>query len=265
MKLTLLFTCVLAVIAVLLFSFRPNNVEGPRVPVVKLTSSGFPYHALDAALDIAFPDGTHPQEGPRFDQLKAHPEALDRYLGLISQISPRNTPHRFLRREERLAFILNAYTAGLLSIVRDHCPLESVDDPYYFGGLFWRVSLLIGGEQMSLNDLANRAAALSQGDLRVMFALSQLTNSHLALRRKAWRPDEIEQGLNELENQLLRAPFVIRDQDQLILGAPFKWYELRFNPDPLGYLKQQVPQLTQGINRVRFAEIDRRLKGRCLP
>lgn len=251
-------------LGVILFTFQPKNVEGPRVTPVKVAERGFPFHELNHALNVAFPKGST-ESGPRYDLLRAHPESLDRYLGLISEIGPQSAPHRFTRADQRLAYLLNAYTAGFLALVRDACPIESVEDPYWFKGLFWRVSLRVGGEETSLNELINKINMLMLSDRRAFLASYKGYQSDIPLRRRAWTPEEIESGFNELEEQLTSAPFVQREGDTLKLSVLYQWYERSFDPDPKGYLKRRKPKLFAGVKRVEFMPADLKLRGRCAP
>ena len=263
MRLSFTLLGVAILFGVVLFIFQPKNVEGPRVKPVRITEGGFPYGELNAALKVAFPEGE--EDGPRYDLLRAHPEALDRYLGLISEIGPRSAPHRFTRSEQRLAYLLNAYTAGFLALVRDACPLESVEDPYWFKGLFWRVSLRVGGEEVSLNELSNEISALMMSDRRAFLASYKGYRSDLPLRRTAWTPETVQSGFDALEAQLNAPPFVQRDGETLKLSVLYQWYEHSFDPDPKGYLKRRQPELFEGIKRVEFMRPDLKLQGRCAP
>jgi hypothetical protein len=263
MKLSVTLLVIAISLGVILFLFQPKNVVGPRVKSVPITEEGFPYQELDKALAIAFPKGEI--NGPRYDLLRAQPEALDRYLGLISEIGPRSAPHRFTRSEQRLAYLLNAYTAGLLSLIRDACPIESVDDPYWFKGLFWRVSLRVGGEETSLNELISEINALMLSDRRAFLASYKGYKSDIPLRKRAWTPEEIELGFNELEEQLNQSPFVQKEGEILKLSALFQWYEHSFDPDPKGYLKRRHPELFEGVKQVIFMPADLSLQGRCSP
>lgn len=260
MKNSLILLGVALIVGVSLFIFQPKNIEGPRVKAQAIKSKNFPYEALTPALKIAFPQD---QQNTRYDLLKTQPQALNHYLALISEIGPRSAPHRFTRREQRLAYMLNAYTAGLLAVIRDHCPLKSVEDPYWFSGLFWRVSLRIGGELLSLNDIAAKVSELSQGDPRVMLALSRGMKANLPLLPRAWTPDNLEDGLAELEARLLKPPFALRQKDQLILGAPFKWYEHRFSSSLKNYFKEKSPTLIKEIKQITFGPINTELDGQC--
>ena len=262
MRATLALLTVAITVVVTLFYFQPKGIPGPRAPEVAVEGRGFPYEALNPALALAFPSGDE-EGGPRYDLLSATPEPLDRYLGLISEIGPRSAPHRFTRREERLAYVLNAYNAGLLAIIRARCPLQSVRDPYIFQGLFWRVSLRVGGEEVSLNDLAAEASALAQGDPRVYLALNKGARAGIPLRRTAWTPNTLEAGLAALESALLSPPMVTRSGDQLVLGAPFKWYEFQLTPNPIDFIRHRAPKLVESVKGYRFIEEDWSLEGRC--
>ena len=262
MRSTLILLGVTLTIGTALFIFRPKNIEGPRAKIVKVEGLGFPYQALTAALKVVHPTGVN-LERPSYHRLRQRPEALDHYLGLMSEVGPRSAPHRFTRRDQRLAYMLNAYTAGLLAIIRDHCPLESVESPYLFGGLFWRISLKVGGELMSLNDIAAEISTLALDDSRVMLAVSRAMRANLPLRQVAWTPENLEEGLAALEENLLKAPFVTRKGETLTLGAPFKWYEHRFLPSPRRYIEERRPELTEGMKRITFSPIDSALDGFC--
>lgn len=262
MKLSLILLSIALILGIGLFTFRPKNIEGPRVLAQKVEGKGFPYQALNEALELAFSqqDG---KLGIRYDLLKAQPQALDRYLGLISEIGPRSAPHRFTQREQRLAYMLNAYTAGLLALVRDHCPLKSIKDPYLFSGFFWRVSLWVGGEELSLNDMAAEITSLSLGDPRVMLAISRAMKSTVPPLSYAWTPDNLEQGLSEIEKKALQEPFAVREGDQLKLAPPFKWYEHRFTPNLKQYIQARQAKLIQDVKQIQFLPLNEQLDGVC--
>ena len=260
MKNTVGLLAIALVIVCSLFVFQPKNVEGPRVPAQTLKTLQFPYAKFNQVLKVAFPQA---ETSPRYDLLKANSTALDDYLGLISEIGPRSAPHRFTRREQRLAYMLNAYTAGLFAIIRDHCPISSVEDPYWFGGLFWRVSLRIGGEDISLSDLAAEISKLALDDPRVMLAVSRGMKANLPVRQIAWTPENLEQGFQELEAQLLHPPFTNSEGSTLRLGAPYKWYEHRFLPSPRKYIEARKNGFTKELTQIKFVSIDTSLDGPC--
>ena len=81
-----------------------------------------------------------------FRAAKQDPALLDEYLGQIENVNLIELV--IWPREEKLAFWLNAYHAGLLKAILDHYPIRSVHD---IPGI-WEVPLvLIGGRRFSLN------------------------------------------------------------------------------------------------------------------
>ena len=103
------------------------------------------------------------------------------------------------------------------------------------------------------------------GDHRSFLALHKGYQSDLPMRRRAWIPEQVEEGFAELEEQLLSPPFVLREGDTLRLSAIFKWYKHHFQPTPKGYLKVRRPELVAGVKQIEFMDADRSLQGRCAP
>ena len=257
-----------------LYLNRPLGVEGPRAPAevaasARVEGRGFSYEALAEALKIAS-DATACGGGPQGDAfpcyaaLRATPAPLNRALALIAEVGPESAPHRFTRREERLAYYLNAHLAGLLATLRDAC--EGERDPrelMRWGGLYWRVSLRVDSKLVSLNDLAAEVSALSQGDPRVLSALSRGALGGLPMRRAPWEAARIDEALKAVEEALLSPPLAQRAGDALVLGAPYQTYELRFSPSPLKYIEARRPSLTQGVSGWSWAPEVRGLEGVC--
>jgi len=253
-----------------LYAQRPRGVAGPRAPdalaaAARVEGRGFPYEALAEALAVA-QDGAPCGGGapPCYAALRARPAPLDRFLALIAEVGPESAPHRFTRREERLAYYLNAHLAGLLAVLRDRC--EGARDPRAlmpWGGLYWRVSLRVDSKDVSLSDLAAEVSALSQGDPRVLAGLSKGARGGVPLRRAPWRPAALEGDLAAVEEALLSPPLAAREGDALRLGAPYKTYELRFTPSPLKYIEARRPALAAGVGRWAWAPEEEGLEGRC--
>ncbi len=257
-----------------LYTLRPRGVEGPRAPAEGVASArvegrGFRYDALAEALTLASdptPCGDRAPSGafPCYAALRATPAPLDRFLALIAEVGPESAPHRFTRREERLAYYLNAHLAGLLALLRDRC--EGERDPrelMRWGGLYWRVSLRVDSKEVSLSDLAAEVSAASQGDPRVLSAISKGALGGVPMRRAPWEPTSLDEALKAVDEALLSPPLARREGGALTLGAPYKTYELRFSPSPLKYIEARRPALTQGVSAWSWAPEVRGLEGVC--
>ena len=257
-------------VALALYAQRPRGVPGPRASAevaaaARVEGRGFPHEALAEALavasDVAPCGGGAP---PCYAALRARPAPLDRFLALIAEVGPESAPHRFTRREERLAYYLNAHAAGLLAVLRDRC--EGERDPrdlMPWGGLYWRVSLRVDSKEVTLSDLGAEVSLLAQGDPRLLAALHKGARGGVPLRLTPWLPSALEEGLAEVEGALLSPPLVTRAGSTLALGAPYKTYERRFTPSPLKYIEARRPALAAGVSGWSWAPEERGLEGRC--
>ncbi len=246
------------IIGTCLFLFRPGGIEGPRPAPVASSDKGFDYSAFDQVLAQAVnPDGT-----VNYAQLRSDRTALDRFLGQIRAVSPRNQPHRFHTSEARLAYYLNAYNAFVLAGVRDACPIDSVQQFARFDGFFWRLSFLMGEEKVTLNQIAGeRIPEVSNSRPEVQFALVRGAKGCAPLPTKAYREETLAADLEAAVRRAVNHPQLARlDGSQLHLSELFRWTNLHDLPHFVG---QYRPELTTGNPEVIFDPFDWSLNGSC--
>ncbi len=253
---------VATVLVVVLFWFRPGGVDGPRPPAVPADGKGFEHDALGEALrPVVSADG-------RIDYaaLRQAPAALDRYLGQLRATSPASAPHRFPGADERLAYYLNAYNAFVVAAVRDHCPVGDVQSVYLGGGLFWRISFLIGGVETTLSDLeSERIREVMQNEPAVHFALVKGAQGFPALPPTPYRGDTVRAELAALAARVARDPrFVKQEGDTLKVSQLFEWYLADFGGDVVAWVKSVAPEVIEGTpTKVEYVPFDWSLNGRC--
>ncbi|MEM6286529.1 MAG: DUF547 domain-containing protein [Bacteroidota bacterium] len=130
--------------------------------------------------------------------LAADPAGLDAYLGRLAASDPSGLPE-----DDRLAFYLNAYNAFTLRLVADNYPIESVLD--VVGGPFipsvnspFSVSFaVIGGEEVSLDDIEHGIIREEYDEPRIHFALVCAAISCPPLRREAYVGDRLDAQLDD--------------------------------------------------------------------
>lgn len=252
---------VAAVIVAILFWFRPGGIEGPRPEPVAVDGKGFDHAAFTEVLRAAVgPDGV-----VDYAALRQNPGPLDRYLGQLRAVGPANAPHRFKTGDDRLAYYLNAYNAFILGAVRDACPVEGVQSMYPGGGLFWRMSFLMGGEEITLSTLESELIrGVSEGDPAVHFALVKGAAGFPPLRRTAYSPEAVRAELAEQARAALALPRIAeRAGDVLYLSALFQDYAVDFDPTVEGWLAKVQPALVEGDPRVVYRPFDWGLNGPC--
>jgi len=248
-------------LAIVLFWFRPGGVEGPRPEPQRPAGKGFTHGDLSAVLaTVVAADGT-----VDYAALRATPGPLDAYLGQLRAVSPATAPHRFKTDDDRLAYYLNAYNAFMLATVRDHCPLTDVQSAYVGGGLFWRVSFLMGEERTTLSDLeSERIRGVMQKRGAVHFAVVKGAKGFPALPTVAYEGDTIEAQLEALAQRVVADErFVKRDGDVLVVSRLFEWYLADFSGDPIAWIKVRKPDLAEGATSVRYVDFDWALNGGC--
>lgn len=250
-----------AVILAVTWWFRPKGIEGPRPPAVAVEGKDFDHSAFTAVLQqVVGEDGTI-----RYGALRQDPAALDRYLGQLRAISPKSAPHRFRSNEARLAYYINAINALMLAAVRDHCPVSDVQQVYAMGGLFWRVSFLLGEEAHSLNEIDTELLGEVRGDQpAVRFAVVKGALGYPPLARTAYSEADVKQRLADLAGQVARDPrFVRKEGTEIVASQLFEWHLGEFGGDVLAWLKRVAPEVADGATTVRYVPVDPALNGSC--
>lgn len=165
-----------------------------------------------------------PATNVRYAALKASPVDLDGYLAELSSVKAADFAK--WTREQRLAFLLNAYNAFTVKLVVDHHPVESIKD---IGGLLgspWKMKFVpLLGRTITLDELEHVWIRPQYGEPRVHFALVCASVGCPRLQREAFRAAD-------LETQLATAARVFLDDRRWNRAAPgaievssiFKWY-----------------------------------------
>lgn len=254
----------LIIVAALIFCaayfYRPGGVEGPTAPAVPMTGKGFDHSAFDAVLD----QGRQPDGTIDYGALAKDKAALDRYLGQLRATSPTNAPHRFKSHGDRLAYYLNAYNAFIMALARDNCTtnLQNIEPG---GGLYWRISFLMGEAEITLSDLeSDLIREASQADPSVHFAVVKAARGFFPITAKAYRGETVEASLKALAVRALADPRIAeRKGDTLYLSKLLFWYQNDFGADPTAWIKARAPELVAGDPKIEYRPFDWTLNGVC--
>lgn len=257
---TVLLVPIALVVVGILFWLRPGGVSGPKPAAVSVPGKGFDHSAFSAVLKSSVgKDGR-----VDYATLRANPEPLDRYLGMLRAVSPANAPHRFRSNDARLAYYLNAYNAFVLAATRDLCPINSVQDAYFGNGFFWRISFIMGEREITLSTLeSERIKSTMQRNPAVRLALVKAATGSPALHHEAFDEERLQAQLKRVaQNAVTNPALVKRVGDELQLNAIFQWYEAEFGKPAL-WIKGFVPATVEGHKTVTYTPYDWSLNGRC--
>jgi hypothetical protein len=144
---------------------------------------------------------------------------LDRYLASVAA-----TDASALGPDDRLAFWINAYNAGVAMLVLDRYPgVRSVKD---VDGFFDELTFEVAGMPMTLDEVEGRSR--ESGDPRIHFAVVCASTSCPDLRDEAFVGDRLDEQLEEQTRRFLadesKGLRFDADADELHLSSIFKWY-----------------------------------------
>jgi hypothetical protein len=141
--------------------------------------------------------------------LSKKPEALQRYYALLSITGPTLTSANFTNRHQVIAYWINAYNALVLCAVLNRYPTTTVYDlsmPRLEHGYLFSVD----GKVRTLADIERELFKLSDGDVRVLFALSRGALGSPPLSNRPIRATTLDRQLNELSARALDYPHILR-------------------------------------------------------
>jgi len=170
--------------------------------------------------------------GVDYPALKGQRPALDAYLSQLSAVS--QTEFAGWSRDQRLAFLINAYNAFTVQLILDHYPLASIKD---IGGLFsspWKrrfIGLL--GQTLSLDDLEH-GLIRERGvydEPRIHFVVNCASIGCPALRPQALVAEQLEEQLEDSLRRFLSDRQRNRfdgPANRLLASKIFDWYSEDF-------------------------------------
>ncbi|MDX2080602.1 MAG: DUF547 domain-containing protein [Terrimicrobiaceae bacterium] len=132
-------------------------------------------------------------------------------------------------REEKMAFLINAYNAWMLRLVLEKYPVASVKDIAPNFGVFSRPLIRVAGREMSLNDLEKGWLLKEFKEPRVHFAVNCASRSCPPLLPKLWKAETLEADLEAAaRDYLTRNPLGV-DPASGRISQIFEWYAADFS------------------------------------
>lgn len=155
-------------------------------------------------------------------------DALYRYVGLIGAVSPDNRADLFPRREDKLAYFLNAYNAlAMYAVLERGLPANTLLSGFP-GSIYHGDRFPVGGKATTLHDLEQRIREYE--DPRVHFALNCMSNSCPPLRQEAYSGAALDGQLKDQGRRYLTDPrgAVAGADGEVEVSRIFKMYEGEF-------------------------------------
>jgi hypothetical protein len=164
-----------------------------------------------------------------YEGLRDDPAALDDYVDSLAIVSPVSSAQRFRRRNDQLAYWINAYNALVLHSVISAYPIASVADLGGLDGFFEKRLHVVGGDSVSLNHIENEIIRPQFRDPRIHFAVNCGAASCPVLDQRAYDGGDIEEHLDQQTRRFASDPGHLRWQDgSLYVSRLLEWYRQDF-------------------------------------
>lgn len=252
----------LRLLCTLLVSISAATASGPP------SSSAMVYN--DSSYAEALQDYVRLDGKVDYRGLKEHRAGLDRYIQLISQISPDQNPQMFPGSEARLAYWINAYNAWILRTIIDNYPVTSITKvglvPF---SVFITNRIRLGGKAMSFHALETDILRGRFHDPRIHFAINCASASCPPLSNHVFRASTLDQQLNSAAVAFInddRNVTIEPGKNRVVLSKIFDWYKEDFvratqtKANQPGSVVQYLaiylsPQRRQAVQRMKRPDI----------
>jgi len=187
-------------------------------------------HSLWAAVLRDHVQVTGPKSTVDYRAIKDDPTNLDRYLTQLKAIT--KAEYSQFSKEEKLAFLINAYNAFTVKLIVDHYPVTSIKK---IGGWFsspWKISFFkLLGTPQTLDGLEHDMLRKNFSEARIHFALVCASRGCPALRSKPFTADTLDQELEAAARTFLSDATRNRFDAEgkiLYLSKIFDWFSSDF-------------------------------------
>lgn len=146
-------------------------------------------------------------------------------FSIIREIETFNTDR--LTKNEKQAFLINAYNLTVINQAAQAFPIQSVQD---VGGFFKRTKHLIAGSKMTLNELENKHLLKVYEDPRYHFVLVCGAKGCPVITNEAYSPEKLELQLKRQTLKAINDPnFIYEQGGSVYVSQIFNWYPGDFN------------------------------------
>lgn len=203
--------------------------------VFSLFTASLPLHALDKPFDHsswdAFLKKFVNEEGEvDYAGVQKDPTLLNEYLAQIAAVDLGDFNFEW-PREEKLALWMNAYHAGVISIIVQHYPVKSIQS---IPGVWDAATVPVALKKHSLNDIRASNLLGVFRDEKIHTALACGAKSCPKLRNEAFTGQKVEGQLFLATKAFVNDPErnqIIPGEKKIVLSRIFRWYAKDFQLD----------------------------------
>lgn len=210
---------------------QPNIITIDAPLAKNFPSTGFPHKSLEQLL-TRFVNEQGRVDYNRWHKDKNALQQLDQYLASVAKFSPKNTPKRFLHKNEKLTYWVYAYNALVIKSILINWPLSSVTDlvaPVEIVkglGFFYKQKFIFGGQAYNLYTIEHDKIFNGKNDPRIHFILNCGSEGCPALRPQLPTGENLDDFLAQAARDFVDNPknlLVDHNKKVIYLSSIFKW------------------------------------------
>jgi len=176
---------------------------------------------------------------------------LDDYISVLAE----NSPKANWKKNDLLAYWINAYNALTVQLILDHYPLNSIKDiPKR-----WSLEVFTaGGETYSLNDIEHKILR-KLDEKRIHFAINCASASCPNLYREAFKGAKLEYQLETVTRKFFQDPTKNRfEDDKVRLSKILLWFiqDFGFKKEKLAFISRYSPTPLNTDVSIRYLPYD---------
>jgi len=183
---------------------------------------------------------------------------LDAYLKLLADVHTNG-----LGRDELLALYINAYNSCTVKLILVHgdgrqFPHSIKDTGSFFSSPWSKKICIVGGQQLSLDEIEHEIIRPQFKDNRIHFAVNCASMSCPALLDEAYLPSKINEQLDTVTKRFLADEHANYLQENILyVSKIFKWYGDDF-PDGVTrfFKKYGPPEIVDQLENSAAVKID---------
>lgn len=182
---------------------------------------------------------------------KADKAKLEAYLQELAN----NPPQSDWKRNEAMAYWINAYNANTIKLIVDNYPVKSIMD-LYGRKAFDRKWIKIGDQTYSLNNIENDILRPRYKDARIHFAVNCAAMSCPPIHNRAWTATNLNSTLQAKAKAFVNnAQYNAISKGSVEISKIFEWYSGDFG-NIITYLNKYAATEIKDNAKVSYKEYD---------
>ena len=157
-----------------------------------------------------------------YEKLKGDRQKLDQFNAGIASVSP--ALYESWTKEEKIAFLVNAYNSLTLESIINHYPVKSIKDIF---GVWDRQQFKVIGQEMTLNNIEHETLRKNFNEPRIHMALVCASIGCPNLRTEPYTSQKLNAQLDRQSRIFLANPRnfrIERDSNKVYVSSIFKWF-----------------------------------------